>query len=187
MRFIPGGEGGRPGTARKRPIFSFDTVRVILAVFLYAYFGGCSMDWKQEAAEKLMQYEARRQALENIPMEIHRLELEYTGLRSSVPDAIPTHGGGSRREDAMLTNIVRREELARQLESARAWVALTDGALATLNEEDSLVLDKFFIHRRKGACEELCDQLYLEKAQIYRRRERALRRFTLALYGGLES
>ena len=87
----------------------------------------------------------------------------------------------------MLTNIVRREELARQLESARAWVALTDGGLSALDEEDKLVLDRFFVHRRKGACEQLCEELDREKAQVYRRRDRALRRFTLALYGGLES
>ena len=145
------------------------------------------MDWKQEAAEKLTQYEARRQSLENIPAEIRRLELDYTALRTSTMDAIPAHGSGSRREDAMLSNIVRREELARQLESARAWVALTDGGLAALNEEDRLVLDRFFVHRRKGACEQLCEELDREKAQVYRKRDRALRRFTLALYGGLES
>ena len=145
------------------------------------------MDWKQEAADKLMQYEARRQSLENIPAEIRRLELDYTSLRSSTADAVPSHGNGSRREDAMLTNIVRREELARQLESARAWVALTDGGLSALDEEDKLVLDRFFVHRRKGACEQLCEELDREKAQVYRRRDRALRRFTLALYGGLES
>ena len=78
------------------------------------------MDWKQEAAEKLLQYEVRRQSLENIPAEIKRLEQDYSALRASVPDSMPARGGGSRREDAMLTNIVRREELARQLESARA-------------------------------------------------------------------
>ena len=145
------------------------------------------MDWKQEAAEKLLQYEARRQSLESIPAEIRRLELDYTALRSTVPDAVPAHGAGSRREDAMLTNIVRREELARQLESARAWVALADGGLAALDEEDRLVLGRFYVHRHKGACERLCEELDREKAQVYRRRERALRRFTLALYGGLES
>ena len=145
------------------------------------------MDWKQEAAEKLTQYEARRQSLENIPAEIRRLEQDYTALRTSAMDAIPTHGNGSRREDAMLSNIVRREELARQLESVKAWVALTDGGLAALNEEDRLVLDRFYVHRRKGACEQLCEELDREKAQVYRRRDRALRRFTLALYGGLES
>lgn len=145
------------------------------------------MDWKQEAAEKLLQYEARRQSLESIPAEIRRLELDYTALRSTVPDAVPAHGAGSRREDAMLTNIVRREELARQLESARAWVALADGGLAALDEEDRLVLDRFYVHRHKGACERLCEELDREKAQVYRRRDRALKRFTLALYGGLES
>ncbi len=145
------------------------------------------MDWKQEAADKLMQYEVRRQSLESIPAEIKRLELDYTALRSSVPDAIPARGSGSRREDAMLTNIVRREELARQLESARAWVALADEGLAALDEEDRLVLDRFYVHRHKGACERLCEELDREKAQVYRRRDRALRRFTLALYGGLES
>ena len=41
------------------------------------------MDWRQEAAEKLLQYEVRRQALESIPAEIRRLELDYTGLRAS--------------------------------------------------------------------------------------------------------
>ena len=145
------------------------------------------MDWKQEAAEKLMQYEARRQSLESIPAEIRRLELDYTALRASVPDSIPSSGSGSRREDAMLTNIVRREELARQLDSARAWVALTEGGLSALDEEDKLVLDRFYVHRHKGACERLCEELSREKAQVYRRRDRALKRFTLALYGGLES
>lgn len=145
------------------------------------------MDWKQEAAEKLLEYEVRRQSLESIPAEIKRLELDYAALRSSVPDAIPAHGAGSRREDAMLTNIVRREELSRQLASSRAWVALADNGLAALGEEDRLVLDRFYIHRQKGACERLCEELDREKAQVYRRRDRALKRFTLALYGGLES
>ena len=149
------------------------------------------MDWKQEAAEKLLQYEVRRQSLENIPAEIRRLEQDYSALRASTPDFVPdyllTHDKGSRREDAMLTNIVRREELARQLESARAWVALVDKGLAVLDERDRLVLDKFFLHKQKRACEELCDLLDRERAQVYRLRDKALKRFTLALYGGVES
>ncbi len=145
------------------------------------------MDWKQEAAEKLTQYEARRQALDSIPREIKRLELDYMGLRSSAADAIPASGGGSRREDAMLSNIVRREELARQLESSRAWVALAEGGLEALDDEERLVLDRFYIHRHKGAAERLCEELDREKAQVYRRRDKALRHFTIALYGGVES
>lgn len=146
------------------------------------------MDWKKEAAEKLMEYEARRRAIESIPQEIRALELDYEALRATDPEAVPGRGSGeNRREDAMLSNIVRREELHRQLELARAWVALADGGLAALEEEDRLVLDRFFVHRHKGACERLCEELDREKAQVYRRRDRALRRFTLALYGATES
>ena len=145
------------------------------------------MDWKQEAADKLLQYAFRRQSLDSIPAEIRRLELDYSALRASGVSAIPVHGQGSRREDAMLTNIVRREELARQLESARQWVAFTESGLEALPEEDRLILDRFFVHRSKGAAERLCEELDREKAQVYRRRDRALKRFTLALYGGLES
>ena len=146
------------------------------------------MDWKQEAETKLLQYVARQQALTSIPEEIARLELDYNGLRASSPGDVHVTGGSEdRREDAMLSNIVRRQELRRQLESAQRWIALTDGGLSALNDEERLVLDRFYIHRRKGACEQLCEELDREKAQVYRRREKALRRFTLALYGGLES
>lgn len=146
------------------------------------------MDWKQEAADKLLQYEARRQAVGNIQEEIMRLELDYSGLRAAALDADKVQKSKDNgREDMMLTNIVRRNELKKQLESCRAWVALVDRALQTLDKDDTIVLDAFYIHRHKNACELVCEKLDREKAQVYRRRDRALRRFTIALYGGMES
>jgi hypothetical protein len=35
--------------------------------------------------------------------------------------------------------------------------------------------------------EELCEKMQVEKSSIYRKRDKALERFTLALYGALES
>lgn len=145
------------------------------------------MDWKYEAIEKLKLYEARKAALENIPAEIRRLELDYAGIRSATSDATPVQGGGSRREDQMLSNIVKRQELAWQLESVRAWVAITDRALGCLNTEERLILDRLYIHRQKGYIDRLMQETGVEKSQIYRRREKALRNFTIALYGGVES
>ena len=136
------------------------------------------MDWKSEAVDKLEQYDARRRAMASIPEEIRRLEIENVSIRSGVRSAVPVHGGGSRREDAMLTNIVRREELARQLESVRTWVALVDRGLGALSEEDRLVLDRFYIHRTRGHVERLIDELGVEAKMVYRRKDRALRRFT---------
>lgn len=145
------------------------------------------MDWKREAVDKLRGYEARRRALESIPLEITRLESAAVSIRSAVTDATPVQGGGSGREDAILSNIANREELARALAQAESWVYLVDGALAVLGDEERLVLDRFYIHRAKGGVDRLCEELTVEKATAYRRRDSALRRFTLALYGTTEN
>ena len=145
------------------------------------------MDWKNEAVDQLQQYEARQQALDSIPEEIRRLEIENASIRSSVGNAVPVRESGSKREDAMLSNIVRREELARQLESTKAWVKLVDRGLSALDDEERLVLDRFYIHRHRGHVERLVDELGVEAKMVYRRKDKALRHFTMALYGGMES
>lgn len=145
------------------------------------------MDWRHEAMEKLEQYDARQRALDNIPEEIRRLETEIISMRSSLRNATPAHGKGSSREDAMLTNIVRRDELARQLENTKAWVKVVDRGLGALTEEERLVLDRFYIHRIRGHVERLSGELGLESKMVYRRKDSALRRFTVAMYGGMES
>lgn len=145
------------------------------------------MDWKREALEKLWNYEAMKSALENIPAEIHRLELDYTSIRSSAGSNTPVQGGGARREDMLLTNIVRRGELARQLEIARAWVDLVNKALSCLDEDERMILDRIYVHPSRGKINSLMGEMGLEKSMVYRRRDRALRHFTLALYGGTEN
>ena len=115
------------------------------------------------------------------------LELAYAGIRSATTDATPVSGGGNTREDSMLSNIVHRDELKRRLKEAKLWVSVVDRALEVLDDEEWLVLDRFYIHRTKGAVSELCDRLNLEKSAVYDRRDKALRHFTLALYGVTET
>lgn len=144
------------------------------------------MDWKYEARWKLKNYEAHREALENIPKEIKRLESSYAGIRSASIDGTPVSGGGSGWEDALLSNIVQRDELKRRLKEARLWVSMVDNALSILSDEEKLVLDRFYIHPAKGNVGELCERLNVEKATVYRRRDNALKRFTIALYGVMD-
>ena len=145
------------------------------------------MNWKREAIDKLKNYEARREALENIPKEIKRLESAYASIRSATTDGTPVSGGSNTREDSMLSNIVHRDELKRRLKEARLWVAQVDKALSVLDDEERLVLDRFYIHRAKGNVGELCERLNVEQATVYRKRDSALRRFTIALYGVTET
>lgn len=142
------------------------------------------MNWEFEAVDKLKGYEAHRRALENIPMEIKRLEEAFVSIRSAITDGTPVSGGGSTREDVMLSNIAHREELARTLKQARAWVEIVDAGLTVLDEGERLVLDRFYIHRTRGSVDRLCEELgILNPAGVYKRKDKALRHFTLALYG----
>lgn len=145
------------------------------------------MNWKFEAIEKLKEYTARKNAITSIPEEIKRLEEDAQRIRAASTDATPVHGGGSSLEDMLLSNIVHREELQRRLSDAQRWVDIVDGGLAVLSDDDRLVLDRFYMHPMRGNVDRLCCELGLEdERSVYKRKDKALRRFTMALYGTCE-
>lgn len=125
------------------------------------------MNWKTEAAQKLRRYGAMHQAAKNLPEEIGRLKVEGNG------------------QD--LNDLVRQRELEESLRQVRNWLQSVSRALAVLTPEEKLVLHRMYMYPEKGNVDRLCEDLGLEKSSIYRRREQALRKFTIALYGAEES
>ena len=145
------------------------------------------MNWKVEAKEKLRRYSAMQNALINIPQEIERLKIENQNIRSSRTDGAPVKGGGSGREEALLNNLVHRQELEWTLQQAQLWKQVTDQALSVLDEADQLILRRLYIYPTKGSLAALCKGLSCGKSSIYRRRDDALYKFTIALYGAVET
>ena len=141
------------------------------------------MNWKAEAKEKLRRYDAMRLATINIPEEVQRLEVDAQAIRSAKLDGAVVSGGGNRREDALLNNIIHRQELLWTLEQAQLWLKTTDRALSALSSEEKLLLHRLYIYPEMGAPERLCKELGVETSSIYRRRDKAWRHFTLAYYG----
>lgn len=144
------------------------------------------MNFKREAIDKLRCYTARQESLPRLEQEVHRLELEFASLKSASSGCTPVHGGTSRHEDALINNIALRAELEGAMKQTREWLSIVDGGLASLDEMERRILDCFYIHSAKGSVERLCDELYIATATAYRRRDEALRHFTLALYGVAE-
>jgi len=145
------------------------------------------MNWKDVAIERLRDYRAKKQALRNIPLEIEEMKSTMTSLRSARPDRIPVKGGGFSHEDKVLSCVVRKEELQRALDRAKLSVDEITGALQILSQEEQLILDRFYINPAKGNVERFCVELYTEQSTVYRRKDVALRKFTIAMYGCLES
>lgn len=145
------------------------------------------MNWVREAESKLRDYSVKEQSLESVTERISQLNLEMSCVRSATMDGTAVHGGGNGREDALLNNIAERDELQRVKANTTEWLEWVNGALTALSGAERDLLDKFYIDRRKGHVERLCEEMHVEKSEVYRRKEKALRRFALALYGTTET
>lgn len=145
------------------------------------------MDFRREAVEKLRCYAAKKESIARSESEIKRLECERDRIRSEVTDSTPVSGGANMREEAMINNIALRSEMEAAIKDTQEWLHIVDDALMSLDADERLILDKMYIHRAKGNIDKLCDQLHVEKPTIYRRKDKAVKNFTLSLYGITET
>lgn len=142
------------------------------------------MNWKEEAIDKLRKLPAMTGALQAIPKELERLELEAKALQAGSGRG---RGRPSLRaqENRLLDNLVRRQELERQQINAETWVGITQQALGRLTKQERRLLDMLYVEELDAA--RVCDVLQMERSSLYRHRDAALKKLTLALYGALES
>ena len=145
------------------------------------------MNWKSEAIEKLQNYPQMQQAARNIPEELRMLEDAIYSIRSARLDGTAVRGGGSKREEMLLNNIVKRQELSNTLDQTNRWLTTFDRAMRSLTKEDRLVLQRLFILPERDSIPRLCDELGVEQSTVYRKRDKALERFTRSLYGATET
>lgn len=149
--------------------------------------GGTGMKWKNEAMDKLRRYQTMRQALQNLSEEILRLEDEARGIRTVSADVTPVKNGGTRREEMLIDNMLQRQELTWSLEQVKRWLSVCERGLRALTEEERLILQRLYLYPERGSLQRLCQELEVEQSTVYRRRDEALQRFTVALYGFSET
>jgi hypothetical protein len=145
------------------------------------------MNWQTVAVQRLRNYEAKKLSLETMAEQIKLLEYEFTGLRSATTDGMPSSGSNTnRREEMLVGNIAKREELKRNYKIAKGEVTVTEKALAILSEQEQRILYIFFINRPAGHAQLLCEELFVEKTKLYHMKDEALKKFTRACYGVVE-
>lgn len=139
------------------------------------------MNWKQEAKEQLGSYECSRNALKSMRLMAKELEMDLYSPRSQTMDT-PVRTD-SVYEDVRLNRLVKLEQIRGRILQTQTWLEAMDSALGVLSQEERLVLSRFFIRPQKGAADQLCQDLSIERTAVYRLRDKCLERFTLALYG----
>lgn len=143
------------------------------------------MNWKAEAAKDLKTYPQRKAAVQNIKEKIKILEEQMVSLKGISADE-PVMGGLSKHEERLLNNITERERLSFSLKIAEELIDLTEKGLATLEERERQVLEGFYMQRAVNHVEALCEKMHIEKSTLYRIKDEALRKFTVAMYGTVE-
>lgn len=128
-------------------------------------------------------YKARKQALINIPDQIKELEEKMASIRSQSADSVSVKGGGGTKEDAYLNNIVTRELLSANLEESRRAVSRVSGALSILTDDEKEALKRFYIDKERNAAFNLAEKWNVERKTVYPRKDAALEKFAIAMYG----
>ena len=145
------------------------------------------MDFRREAVEKLRSYASKKVAVENLAEEMVRLRCQMDSIRSATTDSVAVRGGSSTREDMLVNTLAEIGELKHAHKNALKWLGIVDHAMEQLDDEEKTVLQRMYVNHERGAVERLREELGLEDDRsVYKRKDRALRHFTLALYGKLE-
>lgn len=146
------------------------------------------MEWKQFAVDKLGAYNARKQSLATIPMLIAEIDASMLEVRSARTDSVVVKTTAKNNQEDMLLNcIAKKTELQHNLSRAKKWIQCMDKALEQLQPEERRILERMYISREKKAADNLAQELFVDIKTVYARSSRALKQFTIALYGYVES
>ena len=144
------------------------------------------LDKKSAAVDALKDYASMKYIIQNHHCELEEAMERMTSLPSSLPDGQPrakNPKAGEARLAASLDEIdVLKERYRRALEYMEwfqpAWDALT--------EDEQFVLSEFYCGgdaRQTDAVGNICERFHIERSSAYNKKNRALARLALLLYG----
>lgn len=140
------------------------------------------MDWKQEATDRLRQLDRLRHSVRSMGQEVKLLREEMGALQGVDTARVAVRGGGW-NDDALVGTLVKLGELEGVLGRTKCRIREVESALDTLDAEDRLLLEEMYIRKDGGGASRVGEALGLAGSGVYRRRDKALREFTIALYG----
>ena len=141
------------------------------------------LDKRGAAIDALKDYTSMEFIIQNQPEELAEVEEKLFSVRSSVPNGMPRahnpHAGESRLAASLDEIDVLKERYRRALEYMEwfqpAWDALTG--------DERYVLTEFYLNQQEDAVSSICTHFTIERSSAYNKKNRALARLALLLYG----
>lgn len=139
------------------------------------------MDWKICAAEDLRRYRHMKLGIKGAKERLKTIRLSARGLRNSL------HKTYLKTDTEYVNMIVESERLNANIKLCENLLGLIERGLNSLTEEERAVLEKFYMTPGAPNLIKLKTRFGYESRSIYRLRDTALEKFTLAMYGICES
>ena len=140
------------------------------------------MNWIKESANDLKNLTSRKHAVTSIEKRIKILEDNIVSLRSASAET-PTQTFVGGKEENIINYIAEKEKLSNNLKITKEIVYIIESALLTLTDKQRRILEVFFIERVQNHIDILCEELNVERSTVYRLKDEALYKFTIAMYG----
>ena len=144
------------------------------------------LDKRTAAIDALKDYASMEYIIQTCPDDLTDVRDRMTAVSSSAPTGMPRqknpHSGEARLAASIDEIDVLKERYRRALEYMEwfspAWDALT--------EDERFILNECFLREDISKTEAILnvgDRLHIERAQVYRRKDKSLDRLALLLYG----
>lgn len=145
------------------------------------------LDKRTAAINALKDFESMNYIIENTQSEITATEDDMINLGSPALSDIPKaphnlHAAENKIVKAMDTISLLNERYQRALE----YMAWFRPAWLALSEDEQFVLSRFYMDdesRQADSVCDICDRFHIERTSAYKKKDRALARLTLLLYG----
>ncbi len=144
------------------------------------------MNWKKEAVNLLKEYPQRKDSLQSLKQRHAMLERELRELNehSGKP---PVKGELTAAQEQLLSSTTEQKQLLLNYQLAKLQLQWIEKGLSALDEDERMVLEGFYLIGGPCVKSDLMDALCIERTALYQLKDRALRKFTMSMYGLLES
>lgn len=139
----------------------------------------------EKAIRSLRRLNYLRNAVDSMEDEIREMENAVYGIKASQTDKVIVSGGACENgDDHILLLISEIDDLRQKYEISKAELKATEKALASLKDEERILLMARYVDNIRGFESFIMDKLSIERASVYRKLKRAIENYCVARFGG---
>lgn len=145
------------------------------------------MDYRQLAKDLLKRKKQLEAAVKSLELQSEQLKADAESCTSPGFSPTPTAKYGyDNCQDRLIAILAKADECDMRKRTVLRELKMIEIGMSVLNVYQRELLECFFIDRKRGAADDLCEKFYKERSCVYRDRQKAVDAFTLAVFGVLE-